>query len=124
MAKPRPKYLDLVRIRLPLPGWVSILHRASGALLFLFLPLLLWLWQQSLATQESFERFGSLVASPLAKLVLIGLLWAYLHHLCAGFRHLVLDVHVGTELRAARASSVAVLVVSLGLTLAIGVALW
>lgn len=124
MAKPRPKYLDLVRIRLPLPGWVSILHRVSGVLLFLFLPLLLWLWQQSLATQESFERFGALVASPLAKLVLIGLLWAYLHHLCAGFRHLVLDVHLGTELRAARASSVVVLVVSLGLTLAIGVALW
>lgn len=124
MAKPRPKYLDLFRIRLPLPGWVSILHRVSGALLFLFLPLLLWLWQQSLATQESFARFSAVVATPVVKLVLLGLLWAYLHHLCAGFRHLVLDVHIGTELRAARASSAAVFVVSIGLTLLIGVALW
>ena len=113
MAKPRPKYLDLFRIRLPLPGWVSILHRVSGAL-----------WQQSLATQESFARFSAVVATPVVKLVLLGLLWAYLHHLCAGFRHLVLDVHIGTELRAARASSAAVFVVSIGLTLLIGVALW
>lgn len=124
MAKPRPKYLDLLRIRLPLPGWVSILHRVSGALLFLFLPLLLWLWQQSLATQQSFERFSAVVATPAVKLVLLGLLWAYLHHVCAGIRHLTLDVHMGTELRTARATSVAVFVVSIGLTLVIGVALW
>ena len=124
MARPRPKYLDLFRIRLPLPALVSFLHRVSGALLFLLLPLMLWLWQQSLATQQSFDRFSAVVAMPLLKLVLIGLLWGYLHHLCAGIRHLALDMNVGTDLPAARASSVAVLVVSIGLTLAIGAALW
>lgn len=124
MARPRPKYLDLFRIRLPLPALVSFLHRVSGALLFLFLPLMLWLWQQSLATQQSFDRFSAVVAMPLLKLVLIGLLWGYLHHLCAGIRHLALDMNVGTDLPAARASSVVVLAVSIALTLAIGAALW
>lgn len=124
MARPRPKYLDLFRIRLPLPALVSFLHRVSGALLFLFFPLMLWLWQQSLATQQSFDRFSAVVAMPLLKLVLIGLLWGYLHHLCAGIRHLALDMNVGTDLPAARASSVVVLAVSIALTLAIGAALW
>ena len=104
MSRPRPVYLDLVRIRLPLPGFVSILHRVSGALLFLAgIPLLL------LALQWS----GSL-----------GLTWAYLHHFCAGIRFLFLDVHRGIELAPARRSSVIVLVVSLGLTLLVGVRLW
>lgn len=124
MAKPRPKYLDLMRIRLPLPGLVSILHRVSGALLFLLLPLVFWLWQQSLASQQTFDVFNSVVSRPLMKLVLLSLLWGYLHHLCAGIRHLALDLHFGTELWGARVSSVAVLVISIGLTLVIGVALW
>lgn len=124
MLKPRPKYLDLTKIRLPVPALVSILHRISGALLFLFIPLLLWLWQESLASPRSFEAFQAAASHPVMKLVLLGLLWGYLHHFCAGLRHLALDLHMGLELPAARASSWAVLAVSLGLTLAAAVALW
>lgn len=125
VTKQRPVYLNLVRIRLPLPGFVSFLHRVSGAVLFLVgLPLLLFGLQRSLASAEAFDAFLSALASPLAKIVLIGLAWAYLHHFCAGIRHLLLDVHQGIELKAARRSSAVVLVVSLLLTLVVGVRLW
>jgi succinate dehydrogenase / fumarate reductase cytochrome b subunit len=103
---------------------VSGMHRISGAVLFLFLPLLFWLWQESLASQQSFDNFKSVVSYPLVKVVLLGLVWGYLHHLCAGIRHLALDLHLGTELGPARASSIAVLVVSIVLTVALGIALW
>lgn len=122
--KERPKHLDLVRIRLPLPGLVSFMHRVSGAVLFLCIPLLLWLLQHSLASPQAFDAFRSTVASPLLKIALLGLLWAYLHHLCAGVRHLALDLDYGTELVTARISSVIVLAVSMGLTLIAGVMLW
>jgi succinate dehydrogenase / fumarate reductase cytochrome b subunit len=124
MPRKRPKHLDLTRIRLPLPAFVSILHRISGAALFLFMPLLLWLWQESLASQQRFDQFKAVASHWMLKLVLIGLLWAYLHHLCAGIRHLALDLDVGTELAAARATSWAVLVVSLALTAIAGVMIW
>ncbi len=125
MTRPRPVYLNLVRIRLPLPGIVSILHRLSGAALYLIgLPLLLYGVQCSLASQEAFDNFRAALANPLAKIVLIGLIWAYLHHFFAGIRFLLLDVHQGIELRPARLSSVIVLVVSLALTLIVGVRLW
>jgi succinate dehydrogenase / fumarate reductase cytochrome b subunit len=125
VTRPRPVYLNLVRIRLPLPGIVSILHRLSGAALYLIgLPLLLFGVQCSLASPEAFESFRAALANPLAKIVLIGLIWAYLHHFCAGIRFLLLDIHQGIELKAARVSSVIVLVVSLALTLIIGVRLW
>jgi succinate dehydrogenase / fumarate reductase cytochrome b subunit len=125
VTRPRPVYLNLVRIRLPLPGIVSILHRVSGAALYLIgLPLLLIGVQRSLASQEAFDSFRAALSSPLAKIVLIGLVWAYLHHFCAGIRFLLLDVHQGIELRPARLSSVIVLVVSLALTLIVGVLLW
>jgi succinate dehydrogenase / fumarate reductase cytochrome b subunit len=124
MAGNRPKYLELTRIRLPLPGIVSILHRISGAGLFLFLPFLLWLLQSSLTAPESYERYRAAIAHPLIKLLLIGLLWAFLHHLFAGIRFLLLDVHVGTDLAAARGSSRAVLAAGALLTAALGVWLW
>ena len=124
MSRTRPKHLDLTKIRLPVPGLVSILHRASGAALFLFMPLLLWLWQESVASQQRFEQFRAVASHWAMKLVLIGLAWAYLHHFCAGLRHLALDLHIGTELPAARASSWAVLAVSVVLTAAVGVILW
>jgi len=82
------------------------------------------LWQETLGSRESFETFRSVVSNPLMKIILLGLLWGYLHHLCAGIRHLALDLHLGIELAAARASSVAVLVASIGLTVIAGVALW
>jgi succinate dehydrogenase / fumarate reductase cytochrome b subunit len=124
MAKPRPKYLNLVKIRLPVPGVISIMHRVSGAALFLLIPVLLYLLQMSLASERGFGALHSALTTPLAKLALIGLLWAFLHHFCAGIRYLVLDLDIGTDLPAARASSWAVLAVSIALTLALGVLLW
>ena len=125
VVKPRPVYLDLVRIRLPLPGIVSILHRISGALLFLFgIPLLLAAVATSLGSPAAFAEMKTAWAHPLAKLVLLGFAWAYLHHFCAGIRYLLLDLHKGIDLPAARRSSVIVLAVSLVLTLIVGVRLW
>ena len=125
VIKSRPVYLNLVRIRLPLPGLVSILHRVSGALLFLFaIPLLLFAVQTSLESADGFASLEAKFAHPLCKLVLVGLLWAYLHHFFAGIRYLLLDLHIGDDLRPARQSSVVVLVVSLALTLIIAVRLW
>ena len=124
MSKPRPKHLDLTKIRFPIMAIVSGMHRISGAVLFLFIPLLLWLLQQSLESPQTFAAYKSALAHPVMKLVLLGLLWGYLHHFCAGIRHLALDLDIGTDLRPARASSWAVLAVSIGFTLAAGVALW
>ena len=123
-AKPRPKYLDLFRIRLPLPGWVSILHRVSGMGLFLLLPLLLYLLDNSLHSRSSFNYFLQLIAKPWMKLILLGAIWAFLHHLLAGLRYLALDFHWGVELHAARMTSVWVLGISLVLTILLGIKLW
>lgn len=124
VRKQRPKFLALHEIRLPLPGIVSILHRVSGAGLFLMLPFLLYLFDRSLGSPESFATYKTVVANPLAKLLLLGLLWAYMHHFCAGIRFLLLDMHVGVDLKSARNSSRIVLIVSLALTVIIGVKLW
>jgi succinate dehydrogenase / fumarate reductase cytochrome b subunit len=124
VAKTRPKHLNLLVIRLPVAGIVSIMHRVSGAVLFLMLPLLLWLFQSSLQSSESFARFHAVVSNPLMKLFLLALLWGYLHHLLAGIRHLFLDLHIGAELETARASSIVVLISALVLTLVVGVRLW
>jgi succinate dehydrogenase / fumarate reductase cytochrome b subunit len=124
IAKRRPKYLNLFEIKLPLPGWVSILHRVSGAGLFLMLPALIWLLSLSLGSPDSFETFKSVVGHPLVKLILLGLMWSYLHHFCMGIRILLLDMHIGIEKEQAWASAVAVLVVSLALTVLLGVKLW
>lgn len=124
VAKPRPKHLKLMQIRLPVPGIISIMHRVSGAVLFLLIPLLLWLFQASLESAASFAGFRNVVAHPLMKLVLLGLLWGYLHHLLAGLRHLFLDLDLGTELATARLTSMIVLATGIVLTLAVGVTLW
>ncbi len=123
-TRPRPKHLDLTKIKLPIPGIISIMHRVSGAVLFLVLPFLLCLLQSSLQSPDSYVQFRAVFDNPLAKLVLIGLLWAFLHHFCAGIRYLALDMHMGTALPAARTSSYAVLGVSLVLTVIFGVWLW
>ena len=124
MQKPRPKYLNLLQIRLPVPGVVSIMHRVSGAVLFLAIPLLLWVLQKSLESPSGFSAVTGALATPLAKLVLIALLWGFFHHFCAGIRYLALDVDVGTDLKPARATSWLVLAFSIGLTLICGVLLW
>ena len=123
IKKKRPKNLDLTTIRLPLPGILSIIHRVSGAGIFLLLPVLLWLLQSSLASAESYALARDLVANPLVKLVLFGLIWLYLHHFCAGIRYLLLDLHKGIDLESARRSSKLVFAVSIALTLYVGGAL-
>ncbi len=124
LKKQRPKHLALNQTRLPLPGIVSILHRVSGAGLFLMLPVLLSLFGNSVGSPESYAAYKAVVGNILVKLLLLGLLWAYLHHFCAGIRFLLLDMHVGIEKEAARSSSRIVLIVSLILTVIIGAKLW
>lgn len=120
--RPRPKYLTLpailFEIRLPLPGWVSILHRVSGALLFF--PLVAWLLyllDTSLASEQGFARVKEhYLQLAVVKVGLIVFIWAYAHHFCAGIRFLLLDINKGIELAPARRSAGAVLVVSLLMT--------
>jgi len=120
----RPKYLNLFQIRMPLPALISIMHRVSGAVLFFALPLLLWWWQQSLSSATSFNALHSTFSNAGVKLVIIGLIWGYLHHVLAGIRHLFLDLDIGTDLGAARLSSILVLGISIVLTVIAGARLW
>ncbi|MDR1889736.1 MAG: succinate dehydrogenase, cytochrome b556 subunit [Zoogloeaceae bacterium] len=118
----RPRNLDLLSLisyRLPLPGRLSILHRVSGLGLFLLLGPLLWLFQLSVTSPEAFGYFQELASCWVAKVIFAGLIWAFMHHFCAGIRFLLLDAHVGIELAAARYSSIAVFVVSIVATVAL-----
>ena len=124
MNKRRPKHLALHLIKLPLPGFVSILHRISGLLLFFALPALLLMLQYSLRSIETYTQLVAVLAHPLPKLLLLVLLWAFLHHFCAGIRYLVIDLDHGVGLAQARASSKWVIVVSLALTVFFGARLW
>jgi succinate dehydrogenase / fumarate reductase cytochrome b subunit len=126
----RPQYrnihvFQILQYRLPLAGVVSILHRVSGALMFLLgLPFVLYLFQQSITSEISFQSYRAIVSGWFAKLVLLALIWAYLHHFCAGIRYLVLDVHVGVEKDQARTSAAVVVGVSLALTLVVALKLF
>ena len=125
VVKPRPVYLNLLAIRLPLPAFVSILHRVSGAILFLAgIPFLLWLVQRALASSEGWAHMRDTLNTPFAKLVLVVLAWAYFHHFIAGIRHLVMDLHIGMELKPARLSAAVTIVLALVLTFAVAVKLW
>jgi succinate dehydrogenase / fumarate reductase cytochrome b subunit len=122
--RPRPKHLALHKIKFPLPSYVSILHRVSGAVLFLSLPLLLLLFDQSLRSIETYTNLTEYLAYPLVKLTLLGLMWAFLHHFCAGLRYLAIDLHLLPSLALARSSRVWGLAVSLPLTVVLGAKLW
>jgi succinate dehydrogenase / fumarate reductase cytochrome b subunit len=123
--KKRPKHLEVWKIRLPVPGIVSILHRVSGVIMFLILiPVMLAILEGSLASQESFEDLRFQLGNPLAKLVVLGLAWSFLHHFFAGIRYLMLDLHLGIDLPGTRFWSKVVLVVSGLLTLLVAVAIW
>ena len=87
---------------MPLPAMVSIMHRISGAALFLALPFLLWMFDLSLISESTFERMAMVASGWFVKLVLLFLIWGFLHHLVAGIRYLVLDLHVGLDLPQAR----------------------
>jgi succinate dehydrogenase / fumarate reductase cytochrome b subunit len=120
ITKQRPKFLAIHEIRLPIAGFASILHRMSGAGLFLMLPLLVYVLQLSLdPSPDGVAAFKAVAGNPLVKLILFGLSWAFLHHFCMGIRILLIDVHVGVEKDAARKSATAVLAISLALTLVV-----
>ncbi len=135
-AKPRPVYRNIhvtqiVRYRLPVAGMVSILHRVSGALLFLLLPFALWLFDASLSSEFSYEALASAFAvgaGPLPgwflKLVSLALIWAYLHHAIAGVRHLWMDATHSVSKAQGANSAIATLVLSLLLTAALGAKLF
>lgn len=123
-VKPRPVFLEIPNIRLPIPGIVSILHRISGVGLFIMLPVLLYLLSGTLSRESAFETYRAIVSNPLVKLILIGVLWAYLHHFLAGIRFLFLDAHKGLELNIARNTAKLVFTAALVLTVVLGALLW
>ena len=128
VRKPRPKYLNLqaliFEIRLPLPGWVSILHRISGALLFVAVLWLLWMLDRSLSSEAAFDRIKHYAGLLPVKLSLLGIVWAYCHHFCAGIRYLFLDLDKGVDLETARLTSWVVLGASIILTAFLGLKIW
>ena len=128
--KARPQYRNIhvsqiLSYRLPPAGIVSILHRVSGALLFLVgIPFSLYLLQQSLTSEISFESYRAIVGSIPGKLVLLALIWAFVHHSVAGIRYLLLDRHVGIQKMAAAKSATAVLGITAVLTVILGLKLF
>jgi succinate dehydrogenase / fumarate reductase cytochrome b subunit len=126
-ARPEFRYIgvgDIARYRLPWAGKVSILHRASGALMFVLLPFVLYLLEQSLTSEISFAKFTALLSGGFSKVVVLALIWAYLHQFCAGIRYLLLDLHVGIDKATSAKSAVSVLIVSLLLTVVFGAKLF
>jgi succinate dehydrogenase / fumarate reductase, cytochrome b subunit len=128
--KPRPEFrninafTDLTTYRMTAGAWVSILHRASGAIMFLLLPLIVWIFEMSIKSDLAYNKLTSLFGAGIGfmpgwffKLMALGLIWAYLHHLCAGIRHLWMDVsHTAVTKTAAKTSAALTLVISLTLT--------
>ncbi|MCZ8236338.1 MAG: succinate dehydrogenase, cytochrome b556 subunit [Inhella sp.] len=136
-TKTRPQFTnlnvfkDLTTYRLPIAGFVSILHRISGLLMFLLLPFVVWLFDTSLTSEISFEVFRSafvagigFVPAVVVKLVVLALIWAYLHHFCAGLRHLWMDATHSVSKEQGKFSAIAVMTISLLLTAALGAKLF
>ncbi len=117
MPPNRPVYLNLFRLHLPVTGWVSILHRLSGALLFLLLPLMVWGFALTLSSEAGFARVVAWGSTLAAKLLVLALVWAFAQHFFAGLRHLALDSHWGVSLKSARRSSLVVLLAAGGVVL-------
>ncbi len=133
---PRPVYRNIhvsqiVAYRLPPAGVVSILHRISGALMFLLLPFVIWLFDVSVSSEVSYERFANAFVAGIGavpawfvKLVVWGLVWAYLHHFIAGVRHLWMDATHSVTKEAGHRSALVTLALSLALTLLLGAKLF
>lgn len=125
-------FTDLPTYRLPAAGWVSILHRVSGVLMFLLMPFIIWMFDTSLSSEYSFARFKAAFNSGLGfvpgwffKLVALSLIWAYLHHFIAGLRHLWMDVdHHAVSKEFGKTSAVVVLALSILLTLVLAAKLF
>ena len=122
---------DLPTYRLPVAGWVSILHRASGLLMFLLMPLIIWMFDNSITSEISFAKFSAafnvglgVVPGWFMKLVALALIWGYLHHFIAGLRHLYMDVCHAVSKEFGKSSAIVTLVLSLGLTAALGAKLF
>jgi succinate dehydrogenase / fumarate reductase cytochrome b subunit len=124
VAPLRPKYYDLNLTHLPPPGLLSILHRISGALLFLAIPVLLYLLQGSLTSEQEYLRWRDFFRHPLVKLVAIGLAYLYAHHFFAGLRYLLLDLHVGLEKAPANTSAKVVLALGVLSAIVFGWCIW
>ena len=137
LAKQRPEFRninalhDLPSYRLPAAGIVSILHRISGVIMLALLPFVIWLFDTSLSSEYSFARFTAafnigigFVPGWFIKLVTLALIWAYLHHLIAGLRHLYMDMCHAVSKEFGKSSAVFTLVVSLGLTALLGAKLF
>ena len=122
---------DALQYRLPPAGVVSILHRASGAILFVLLPFIIWMFDTSLTSEVSYERFTSafgagIGALPgwLIKLVALALIWAYLHHFIAGVRHLWMDMTHSVTKEQGHSSALFTLASSIVLTVLLGAKLF
>jgi len=133
-AKTRPgtmRLSDALQYRLPLAGVVSILHRASGAILFVLLPFIVWMFDTSVTSEISYSRFTSAFVAGigylpawLVKLVVLALIWAYLHHFIAGLRHLWMDATHSVSKEFGRQSAVFTLALSALLTVLLGAKLF
>lgn len=138
LAKKRPEFRninalkDLPTYRMAPAAWVSILHRVSGVIMFLLLPFVIWMFDTSVSSEISFGRFSAafsvgigFIPGWLIKLVTLAIIWAYLHHLTAGLRHLWMDTnHDAVSKEFGRTSAVATLAISLGLTVVLGAKLF
>ena len=124
-SRQRPKYYDLNLLHLLMPGLVSIFHRITGVVMFLFLiPAVLYVLQCTLGSETGFNKWKSVFAEPIVKLIVLGFVWSYMHHLFAGIRYLLLDIHVGIALEPARMSARVVLALGLIATVLVGVRIW
>lgn len=137
LSKKRPEFRninafkDLTTYRLPAAGWVSILHRASGGLMFILLPFIIWMFDTSLSSELSYDTFSSAFSAGIGfvpgwfvKLVCLGLIWGYLHHFIAGVRHLYMDATHSVTKEFGKSSALVTLVLSLGLTVVLGAKLF
>lgn len=125
------KLTDALGYRLPLAGLVSILHRASGLVMFFLLPFVIWMFDTSVTSEISYAQFTSAFKAGIGflpgwfmKLVALALIWAYLHHLIAGLRHLWMDATHSVSKEFGRSSAVFTLAVSLLLTVALAAKLF
>jgi succinate dehydrogenase / fumarate reductase cytochrome b subunit len=109
----RPVYLNLFKIRLPVMGFVSLAHRASGVLLFIAIPFVIYLLDLSVISSEGFDRVMELLKQPYVQLIEISLVWALAHHFFAGIRFLLIDADIGVEIKPARYSAWTVLLAEL-----------
>lgn len=123
--KNRPKYYDLNLLNLPMPGLVSIFHRITGVAMFLFLiPLVLFILQTTLSSEAGFAAWKGYFANPIVKLIVVGFVWAFMHHLFAGIRYLLLDLHIGIAKEPAQSSARVVLIAGLVATAVFAARIW